>query len=460
MFDFNEKKKKVFTVCAIVYAVLILLFVLIVNIDQFSTFGKWLKEQLSVFSPIIVGAIIAYLCTPLVRMLQNKVFKRIGNSSLKRVLSILFAYLFLIGVIVIFLFLIIPQLIGSAEEFIKKMTDGTYLNSTIASVNDFLNNLLRIQDADRSDFLDINKITEAIRTFFTDSRDIFKQIGNLLLTYTSKFVVGIKNIFLGFLLSIYFVIYKERIYAQTKKVMMATISEKKYNFILSWARYADTTFGGFVVGKLIDAVFMTMACSIVFGIAGIPYAILISVIIGITNIIPFFGPFIGAIPSGFIVLISSDATTLLWFAVLLLVIQQFDANILEPKIVGDKTGLTSLGVIIAVLVMSGFFGIVGTFFGVPIFAIISSIIKSIIDSRLDKKEMSTSLADYYPENSAVDPRAEREPINSKMGRLLRKICDCVWMCIKKLWFAIVYIFKLIFSKLFKKQRYNNSDKKQ
>ncbi len=411
MFDFNEKKKKIFTICAIVYAVLILLFVLIVNFDKFSAWGMWINEKFDVFSPIIIGAILAYLCVPLMRFFQKVVLKKMKNNRAKRGLSILFTYICVVGIVIAFVALIIPQLLSSAEEFLRKMTDGTYLNDAIESVNEILNNLLTAKGSENLEFIDKQKIIEYIREFFDNSGALFQKLGNFVLAYASSFVVSLKNIFLGFLLSVYFLIFKERIYAQTRKVMLAIFSRKRYEAITSWAAYADTTFGGFVVGKLIDALFMTVACSIVFGIAGIPYTILISCIIGISNIIPFFGPFIGAIPSGFIVLIASDTSKLLLFVVLLLLIQQFDANVMEPKIVGDKTGLTSLGVIVAVLIMSGYFGILGTFFGVPIYAIICSLIRSWVDGGLKKKELSTDLADYYPENSLINPQEQKEKKN-------------------------------------------------
>lgn len=422
MFNFkDEKKKKIFTVCAIIYAILILLFVLIVNFDKFQAFGQWANDKFSVFTPIIVGAIIAYLCTPLVRIFQNHILKKMKNNHAKRTLSILLAYLSIVGIVIIFVALILPQLFSSAEEFLRKMTDGTYLNSTINSVNDFLNRILTIKDEERFEFIDVNQITNYIRNFFNDSGDLLQKIGNAVLSYASKFVVSLKNIFLGFLLSVYFVISKERIYAQSKKIMLSTMSQKKYDSLVSWARYADSTFGGFVVGKLIDAIFMTIICSIVFSIAGIPYAILISVLIGISNIIPFFGPFIGAIPSGFIVLIASDASKLLLFIILILVIQQIDGNILEPKIVGDKTGLSSLGVIVAVIVMGGYLGIIGTFFGVPIFAILCSFVKSFVDKRLKKKELATDIAEYYPKDSLVEPNEQHEGFNTRIYKRCQKV---------------------------------------
>ncbi len=418
MFDFNDKKKKIFAICAAVYAVLVLLFVLIVNFDKFSAWGTWINQKFDVFAPIIIGAILAYICVPLVRFFQNVLLKKMKNNRAKRGLSILFTYICVLGVVIAFVALIIPQLLSSAEEFLKKMTDGTYLNNAIESVNDLLNKLLTARGEEQFEFIDKQKIIEYIREFFNNSGTVFQQLGNFVLAYASNFVISIKNVFLGFLISVYFLIFKERIYAQTQKLMLAILPRKKCDSISAWASYANTTFGGFVVGKLIDALFMTIACSIVFGIAGIPYTILISVIIGISNIIPFFGPFIGAIPSGFIVLIASDTSKLLLFVLLLLIIQQFDANVMEPKIVGDKTGLTSLGVIVAVLVMSGYFGILGTFFGVPIFAILCSLVRSLVNNGLKKKELSTELADYYPENSLVDPKEQSDKEKKNIFTLL------------------------------------------
>ena len=448
MFDFNDKKKKIAAVSLAIYAVLILLFVLIVNFDKFSAWGKWINEKFDVFAPIIIGAILAYLCAPLLRFFRNVVLKRMKNNRAKRGLSILFTYICVLGLVIAFVALIIPQLLSSGEEFLKKMTDGTYLNSAIESVNNILNKILSARGGEQLEFIEKQKIIEYIRQFFNNSGAIFEQLGNFVLAYASNFIVSIKNIFLGFLLSIYFLIFKERIAAQAKKFLMALFPKKRYDIVATWASYANTTFGGFVVGKLLDALFMIVACSIVFGIAGIPYTILIAVIIGISNIIPFFGPFIGAIPSGFIVLIASDTSKLFLFVILLLLIQQFDANVVEPKIVGDKTGLTSLGVIVAILVMSGYFGILGTFFGVPIFAILCSLIRSLVDGGLKKKELSTDLADYYPENSLVDPKEQKAQKN--IFKLLGTLILFIWKKIRK-------IFGFRKTKKIEKQENKNND---
>lgn len=436
MFDFNDKKKKILTIGAIIYAFLILLFVLIVNFDKFSEWGTWINQKFDVFAPIIIGATIAYLCVPLLKFFQNVILKKMKNNRAKRGLSIMFTYITVLGIVVAFVALVIPQLLSSAEEFLKKMTDGTYLNDAITSVNELLNKLLNNRGDEQLDFINKQRIIDYIREFFANSGALFQKAGEFILAYASNFAVSLKNIFLGFLLSVYFLIFKERIYAQTKKILLAILPKKKCDAFYSWSSEANATFGGFVVGKLIDAVFMTVACSIVFSIAKIPYSPLIAVVIGVSNIIPFFGPFIGAIPSGFIVLISSDVSTLLLFVVLLLIIQQFDANVMEPKIVGDKTGLTSLGVIIAVLVMSGYFGILGTFFGVPIYAILCSLGRSLVNGGLKKKELSTDLGDYYPENSLATPREQKKHWN--IFALLKKFFLFVFRKIKQLF---VFLFK-------------------
>ncbi len=407
MFDFNEKKRKTLIISTVIYAVLMLLFILVVNFDKFSAFASVIGDKLSIFAPIIIGAIIAYLCIPLVRLYQNKIFHKIKSKRTIRTLSILFTYITLLVVVIAFMFLILPQLFSSIEELIRNLTNGTYLNAAIAWVNNILKRILSLQENYDPNvvFIDAEAVTEWLQEFFNDSTGYIQIITNGLVAYVSKFFISVKNLFLGLLFSIYFVISKERLYAMFKKIMMAFISPKKYNNLHSWAVYADKTFGGFVVGKLIDALFMMVMCSIAFGIAGVPFAVLIATVIGIANIIPYFGPFIGAIPSGFIVLIA-DPSKFIIFCILLLVIQQFDANVLEPKIVGDKIGLSSLGVMSAVIIMGGYFGIIGTFFGVPVFAVICTLVNAWIDSLLKKKEFSTALADYYSEKSFVDPNEE------------------------------------------------------
>lgn len=416
MFGFDEKKKKIFTICSIIYALLILLVVVITNFDRFSSFYNWLDEKVSVLSPIIIGGVVAYICTALVRFFQNRVYKDIKKNRTRRSLSIVSAYVFIVIVLMLFIILIVPQLVSSVQELVKKVSDGTYLNSAINAINNFLNTVLASRGDEAFEYINMESIIDTISGLFAGTENILNQIIAWATTYGGKILNGLKNGFVGFLLSIYFVISKERLYAQSTRLLAAVCSKKKSESILEWFRFADKTLGGFIVGKLIDATLIIIVCSIVFSIAGIPYSVLVSVFIGVCNIIPFFGPFIGAIPSGFIVFIARPDKLIL-FIILIVIIQQIDGNIIEPKIVGDRTGLSSLGVLVAVTVMSGYFGILGMFLGVPIFAVIWAIIKKNIKNRLAAKNLPVSLSEYYSENSLAEPYVEVEHLSAKLFRV-------------------------------------------
>ncbi|MBR4872492.1 MAG: AI-2E family transporter, partial [Clostridia bacterium] len=415
-FGFDDRKKKIFTISAVVYAVLILLVVVITNFDRFSGFFEWLGGKIAVLSPLVIGAIIAYISFPLVRFFQSKVFKNMENKRWRRTLSIVLTYISILLFLFIFVILILPQLISSIEDLIKKVTDGTYLNATINGINEFLNKVLSFGGDEVFEYISMEKVTKIVSEFFAGTGNLLQNIANLAISYGTNVLTGFKNFFIGFLLSIYFVVSKDRLKAQAVRACAAIFTKKRNEAILDWFRFAHRTFGGFIVGKLIDAIMVIILCSIVFSIARIPFAVLIAVFIGACNVIPFFGPFIGAIPSGFIVFIASPDKLLL-FIILTLVVQQFDANFLEPKIVGDRTGMSSLGVLVAVTVMSGYFGIVGAFLGVPIFAVICASLRKNIKKRLRAKDMPTDIAEYYGRDALSEPREESENLSSKLFRV-------------------------------------------
>lgn len=446
MFGFDENKKKIFTICSIAYALLILLVVIITNFEEFANFYNRLNSMLSVLSPILIGGMIAYFCTTLVRFFQNRFYKKIKSNRTRRLLSIVSAYALILLVAFLFLLLIIPQLIQSLQELIENLSDGTYWQPVFNSMDRILDAFSNLLGEDVLEtILGEGTLSEIIATeggnesiavegvsgtgggskailnkiiseLFTNTKDILAQFTTWASLYVGKILNGAKNVLLGFLLSIYFVLAKEKLYAQSNRLLASIFSKKKAETIIDWFRFADKTMGGFIVGKLTDATLIIVLCSIIFSIAKIPYSVLISVIIGVCNIIPFFGPFIGAIPCGFIVFIA-DPKKLLLYIILIIIIQQIDGNIIEPKIVGDQTGLSSLGVLVAVTIMSGYFGVLGMFLGVPIFAILCAIIKKNIKNRLAKKNMPTDLASYYSSSSLAVPYEEKEHLTAKMFRV-------------------------------------------
>lgn len=220
---------------------------------------------------------------------------------------------------------------------------------------------------------------------------------NGLVKTLSLSVIGIFkafwNFIIGFIISIYVLGSKEKFAGQAKKIVYALFDRKTGNEVISTFRFIHGTFIGFIGGKIVDSVIIGIICFICTNIIGTPYAILVSVIIGVTNVIPFFGPWIGGIPSALLVLMV-DPLQALYFIILILIIQQFDGNILGPKILGDSTGLSGFWVIFSITIFGGLFGVPGMVVGVPIFAVFYAGVKTIVNRALRKRELPTDLQPY------------------------------------------------------------------
>ncbi|WP_346873677.1 AI-2E family transporter [Clostridium sp. UBA5988] len=204
--------------------------------------------------------------------------------------------------------------------------------------------------------------------------------------------------FIATIISIYLLAGKEKFFAQIKKFLYAMLPEKPVKYVIELTRSSHKTFIGFLGGKLLDSLIIGVICFVGMKIFKMPYPLLVSFIIGITNIVPVFGPFIGAVPSVIIIFITSPIKAL-WFILFILVLQQFDGNILGPKILGNSTGLTAFWVMFAILLGNGLFGVVGMILGVPTFAVIYSIIVSVINNALKEKGLPVEAKEYAaPEN--------------------------------------------------------------
>ena len=258
-----------------------------------------------------------------------------------------------------------------------------------------------------SEFLDVNEISTDIKSFISGFYGYLETGAKYIISYAGSFVIEVKNALIGFIVAIYLLASKERLTAKTKKILSAVMNRRHYVNLINLVRFTDKTFGGFVVGKIIDSIIIGLLTFIVMSIIGMPFTPLISVIVGITNIIPFFGPFIGAIPSAFIIFIAEPKMTI-WFVLMILVIQQIDGNIIGPKILGSSTGLTSLAVLIAIMIGGGFFGVAGMILGVPAAAVICALVKQKTDERLKRKDAPVSLDYYYSDPPVID--FDKEPI--------------------------------------------------
>ena len=238
------------------------------------------------------------------------------------------------------------------------------------------------------------------------TKDLIPNIKNLsntlggLNTLVSSVVNGVvyavkivTNTLLGFIVAIYLLVSKTQMIGRAKQLSYSIFSIKVANDILVRCRYIHKVFGGFIRGKLLDSFIIGIICFVGTSLLNIPFAILISVVVGVTNIIPFFGPLIGAIPCAILVLFYSPIKCI-YFVIFVFALQQFDGNILGPKILGDSTGISSFGVLFSIIFFGGIFGFVGMLIGVPLFAVISSLIGGLVQGRLSKKKMSIDSEDY------------------------------------------------------------------
>lgn len=357
------------------------------------------KQLLHILTPIIDGIALAYILTPLLNFVEREWIGRLyvhskkemthKRKKSKRNWSILVTYMIFIGLVYLFFRLIIPQLINSVksivyqfprlinnlEKFVAELfADNPDIES---SINDFitdysiqLNNIVQTKL--------IPQAEDLIKSFSVSVINVFKALFNLII---------------GVIISLYLMATKELLSGQAKKILYALYETKEANRIISGIRYTHTVFIGFLSGKLIDSVIIGVLCFIIISIVGVPYAVLVSVIVGVTNIIPFFGPYIGAIPSILLVLMINPIKAL-YLLIIILVLQQLDGNVIGPKILGDSTGLSSFWVIFSITVFGGMFGIAGMLLGVPTFAVIYALIKYKVNRKLKAKSMPQDTSPY------------------------------------------------------------------
>ena len=387
-------------ICAITFVILYA----IVNI---SVFAGIFSKILSVLTPIILGFALAYALNPILKFFEFKVFKKIKSKKLLRTLSLLMTYFVAFAVLTAFLLLVIPQLVDSVMNFIQDF--DKHLANTTATINSFISNVMD----KRTELVNEEAIMSAVRGLISKSGDLFGTIMEYVVQYGMGLIISIKNVVLAIFISIYVLISKERLKAQVLKISTALFAHKSKRRFYRYVRLCHRTFGGFFLGKIIDSFIIGVITLVTLLIFRMPYALLVSTIVCITNIIPIFGPIIGAIPSFFIIFIVDPKKALI-FLILILLIQQLDGNVIGPKILGNTTGISTLGVIVSIIIMGDFFGVIGMIIGVPIFAFAVAIGKELIDTKLKKKSLSADTADYYDSDSLVDPHEEHETVSARI----------------------------------------------
>lgn len=372
-------------------------------VNNWTTVGTGWDTLYTIVSPFIYGLVIAYLLCPVYNATVRRMYgltkekwrTRKGALRYARIMATVVSLLVLVAVIGGLFALILPETIRSITGLVQTMPDR--VNTLIDWVMSLSVNENNPEMAAAIEAV-INHVTGSFMDWAENT--LLPSLGD----YMSKTFLGVwvtvktvMNLLIGVIVSVYFLNSKEKFKAQAKKTIMALCSKEKADDIFEFANYTNMQFGGFINGKIIDSAIIGVLCFILMTIIGLPYTVLVSTIVGITNIVPFFGPFIGAIPGTLIILLESPIQAF-YFVLLILALQQFDGNILGPKILGETSGLASFWVMFAILVGGGLFGFAGMILGVPTFAVVYYYAGKMLRKKLKRKNMPEDTEEYIEFN--------------------------------------------------------------
>lgn len=392
----ENKHARLMFMIFIVGALLIIFNQIVGNYESFSEGVGTIK---TIVSPFIYGFVMAYLLSPIYNATVRGLYKLLGNyfknkqrlfSFCKLVASVV-AVVCLIGAVAGLIALIVPQVIESLTGILKSLPQR--LTQLSALFNDITSKMDNKRLA-----MKMSEIYAQVQTNLIElaQTKLLPGMGTLVGQVSTQVLLTLKtmmNVMIGVMACVYMLNSKERFQGQFKKVILATLPKEKAEAVFDFAKFTNRTFGGFINGKIIDSIIIGIICFILMEIFGFPYPILISAIIGITNVIPFFGPFIGAIPAAIIILLVSPIHAL-YFLVLIFVLQQVDGNIIGPAILGNTTGIASFWVLFSIVIGGGLFGFIGMVLGVPVFAIIYYYFSRSINKRLEAKGLEFRTDSY------------------------------------------------------------------
>lgn len=366
----------------LVFTATILFYLFVVEFSYVMGLGR---NIMRILLPITIGMVMAYLFNFFLVAYETKLLSRTKlKHQKKRLVGILLTYFTVFLLVILFLEFILPQLMESITGIIND------LPSYISEFSKFLDNLaesLHFDDAFNAYIIDeVNKLVTYFLRFTTG---LIPFLGSLIL----KIISSIWNIVIGLIVSIYLLADKERFIALTKKVTFATLPKHVAQKTLKIGALTDQIFGNFISGKILDSAIVGVLTFVLLFLFKMPYALLISFIIAVTNIIPFFGPFIGAVPAFFIIMFVSVNQAFI-FLILIVLIQQIDGNYIGPKILGDSLGISAFWILFSLLVAGKLFGFLGMLIGVPVFVLIYTLVKEILEARLKKKNLPTETDDY------------------------------------------------------------------
>ncbi|MGN8728850.1 AI-2E family transporter [Hornefia butyriciproducens] len=397
---FDEKYLKLGATLFLTAVAIILFYFILQNMSHISSAIGTLAN---ILKPFIYGLIMAYLLCPVFNLVTRRTYHRLENRCKNKRRAFIFAKVMgttaalavLIAVFAAVAALLIPQIVKSIVALVTVMPDR---------IQDFSQWVTKMLAGSRYEALSdsftntVNHASEYLMKFI--QKRVMPNVGGYVEMISQGLYMTIKtflNILIGIIVAVYFLNSKEKFKAEICKIIYALFRRDKAEEIFEFGNFTNRTFGGFINGKIIDSLIIGLICFVLMKILGLPYVALCSTIVGVTNIIPFFGPFIGAVPSAIIICVI-DPIKAGEFLIMIFALQQFDGNILGPKILGGTTGLSSFWVMFAIILGGGLFGFLGMILGVPVFAIIYHYFKLYTEKRLRRKGLAEETKDYQEFN--------------------------------------------------------------
>ncbi len=378
------KNDRYFTLCVYVFLLVLLSAVAIKAIFSFGQTRAFFAGLFRALAPFLIALLIAYILTPFVRRvnwLLHRCFKKLKEKP-GMVLSLLIVYLIAIGLVITLLIYILPEVVNNLADIIRKIPDA---------YRDLLGLIETLQE--RFPNVDFSSITDMLKSTQSDVvaslQDVTGRIIPVLYTASVSIVTWLANFVIAVVVSVYMLYGKRPLLRMFKIILYALVPRKRVPLVKEILIDCNHIFSQFVVSKMVDSLIIGILCALLMTILRLPYVFLISVFVGITNMIPYFGPFIGAIP-GIVIMLAVSPIKALIFLIMILCLQQFDGLFLGPKLMGNSTGMKPLWIIFAITIGGKFFGVLGMFLGVPVVAIIAYLAERFMSWRLRLKHIEIS----------------------------------------------------------------------
>lgn len=404
--------------------------VTILVISNFSVVWEILGFFMTVIMPFVVGLFIAFIINKPYMFFAEKAYSGLARKGptlrkIRKPLALVTSIIIVFGIIVFLFWILLPQLAESIEQLFRNFS--LYLEDFQRLIYDLQKNewVIRFLGEDNDIFSTVNELVKLLTggEMVETIKNLATTVAPSVLNFMSNVTTNLYNLVMGIIVSFYFIACKDKLLYQTKKFTYAYTPKKYLPKVLEVSELTNKMFGRYIYGRVLDSAIIGILCFIVMSIFSWDYALLISVIVGVTNIIPVFGPFLGAIPSIFILLII-DPFEALMFTIFIIILQQIDGNIIGPRVVGSSIGISGFWIMVSVIIGGGLFGIIGMFIAVPIFAIIYSLVGNNVNKRIKDSEYFDELG-FEPDTDIIRSRGEKQPYKISESKMAKHVSGFV-----------------------------------